>query len=75
MPLAAKPAADAPGLTQGNSYNILGYTGSTVLLLDDDKKLQHVAYAALEDTALWSLEDTYAKAPKGKAKAAAEAEE
>ncbi len=57
MPLTATPTADAPGLTKGKAYPVLGFTGSTVLIFNDDKKVLHVPYVALNDKDLWSLSD------------------
>ena len=63
MPLTATPNTDGrDGLAKGKAYPILGFTSSTVLVLDNDSKLQHISYAALNDDGLWSVTDTEAKA-------------
>lgn len=63
MPLTATANTDVrDGLSKGKAYPILGYTSSTVLVLDDNGKLQHVAIVALNDADQWSIADTDAKA-------------
>lgn len=56
MALSATPKADGTGVTKGTAYAVLGFTSSTVIVLDDDKKLRHVPYAALNDEERWSLD-------------------
>lgn len=58
MALSAKKVGDpVDGLTDGKIYDVVGFTGSTVLVLDDNKKLAHVPYAAFNDSEQWSIDD------------------
>ena len=73
MALTATPNTDAHAdLAKGKAYPILGFASSTVLVLDDKSRLQHVSYVKLNDDKLWTLADTDAKA-KADAKAEADA--
>jgi len=63
MTLTVKPVDDLPlaGFSKGKSYPVLGYTGSTAIVLNDEKKLSHVSYAALNNEALWACDDSAKK--------------
>lgn len=64
-------ARETPGITDGKSYPVRGFTGGGVVVLNDSDKFLHLSFSDID--AGWTVTDDAAKA-KAKAKADAEAE-